>query len=256
VSHILAISGMNLSLMMLIVWGLALFLPMPRFLKVGLAAAIMWGYVWVIVFPVSAVRAAWFWTFALLALSSGSLVGLPAIFLLAVLVMVSVSPQVVWDIGFQLSVSAVAGMWLATFMTRGRGPGWLPKWIWFTALATLGATVTTWPIVAYHFGIVSFVSLFANVLIVPAVAPFMVLSLLALPAGALNPLVGSVLSFPIHLLWVWMTGVARVLAHVPGAAMMDVYLPRWFLPVYYLAGFALVILILKHQHRNWREMWE
>lgn len=255
VSHILAISGMNLSLLTVLIWGVSFLIPLPRMVRTLAVLVLLWFYVWLIIFPVSAVRAAWFWTFALVALQLRRLVGLPTIFVLAVLTMVSVNPQIIADVGFQLSVSAVAGMWLAAFVTSTWRPRRLPTWLTLTALATGGATLTTWPIVAYHFGIISFISALANILIVPTVGPFMVIALLALAAQFLAPPVALIISLPVHLLWRWMTAVANILARFPGAALTDVSVPVWFLPVYYVAGFVLVVLVLRHQHRTWREIW-
>ncbi|MEK7557044.1 MAG: ComEC/Rec2 family competence protein, partial [Patescibacteria group bacterium] len=216
VTHILAISGMNLSLLTVAILGLSFLLPLKPGARTMLVIALMWLYVWLIVYPISAVRAAWFWTLALAGLQLRVLVSLPTIFLLAVAAMVTLDPRIILDIGFQLSVSAVAGMWVAGFLTPrfAKEKKWLPRWLRVTILATVGATITTWPIVTYHFGIISLVSLPANILIVPPVSAFMILSLLAIATSFFPPL-GLVLSFGVRVLWQWMTGVASILAAWP-----------------------------------------
>lgn len=250
VSHILAISGQNISLLAGLLYLIALVLPIGPWTRTLLIAGLLWTYIALIGAPISAVRAAFFWTMALLAFRLQMLVSLTTIIILTTAIMASYNPQVLADIGFQLSAGAVAGIGLALFLFSTRNN--------FTdgLLVTAGATAATWPIIAHTFGNFSVSSLLANLLVLPAASliqiialPTLLISFSSLPAALLG-------SFIVHLAWLWMDWVTRLLAAIPYSFIQNIALPNWFFAVYYIALVLLCIIILNNQRRSWREVWE
>jgi competence protein ComEC len=138
----------------------------------------------------------------------------PALMGGAVLGLLALNPTLVFSIGFQLSVAATAGMSLLAVPLAGR-LNRLPSWLALPAGTTLGAQAGVTPLLLYHFGLVPTVTILANLLAFPAVAPSM---LLGLVAGALSlvwlPLgfvVAGVALLPLRYLeW-----LARTLARSP-----------------------------------------
>src|SRR6185436_9047359 len=125
---------------------------LPGYVRAVLLIAVMWFYIAFIHWPVSATRAVFFWTLALVGFELRQLVSLATVIILTVAMMVTFNPLVLQDIGFQLSVGAVIGIAIATLVSR-RLPRAVHEYgIFELALASLGATVATWPIIAYHFG--------------------------------------------------------------------------------------------------------
>jgi predicted membrane metal-binding protein len=55
------------------------------------------------------------------------------------------------------------------------------------------ATCVVTPLIAYHFGVVSLISIPANLLVVVAVTPVVVLAMLALPIALISPALGGAL---------------------------------------------------------------
>ena len=106
-------------------------------------------------------------------------------------------PQVPWDVGFQLSFAATLGLVLyAQPMQDGFANLLSRRWPRSTArkiaapvgefvLFTFAAQITTLPIMAYHFGSVSWVAFLANPAILPAQPPIMTLGGLALILGVI-----------------------------------------------------------------------
>jgi competence protein ComEC len=140
--------------------------------------------------------------------------------LLAAAVTLTLEPRTAGDPGWQLSFAAVVAILLLTTPVarslRARGiPGPLAE----AAALTIGATLGTAPLLAFHFERVSLVSLPANVLAVPAVAPVMWLGMLAVAAGALvEPaavLINAVSQFPLA----YIGALAHVAAQVPAASV-------------------------------------
>jgi competence protein ComEC len=107
-------------------------------------------------------------------------------------VMAVINPQVLWDVGFQLSFAATLGLilyaspledWAVRVISRFASPEKAKKVagpISAYLLFTLAAQLTTLPIMAYHFGRVSLIALLANPFILPAQPAVMVLGGLAL----------------------------------------------------------------------------
>lgn len=256
-SHILAISGLNISLLAGMVWLLARFVPVrPAWRAVGVAA-LMWAYVFSIGAPVSAVRAAWFWTLLLGALNAHALVSLPTVLLLTVVAITANRPAVMQDVGWQLSVAAVAGIFGAFVLLRPY-LGRLGRWRWLVGLVvtTLGAQVATAPVQLWHFGSLSLIAPLANVLVVPVVPLFLVVGLLVAGAGHVVPIVALWLGLVAHALAAWMEAVTAVFARLPGMYLEDWHITGATVATYYVAVAAGVSLCLRGQGRRWREIWE
>ena len=108
-------------------------------------------------------------------------------------------PGLARDAGFALSVAATAAIVLLApgWSRRLRERGW-PSVVADALAVSAAAGLATAPIVAGLFGTVSLVSLPANLLAAPAVAPATVLGLLAAVVGVLVPPLADAL--------VWLAG--------------------------------------------------
>lgn len=254
VSHILAISGFNLTLVAGGLWGLAWLLPLPSWAVVVLVSGLVWGYVALVGAPVSAMRAAWFWTLVLAGVRVKWLISPLTVMLLTVAVMITIDRNVVFEVGFQLSLAAVAGIWLAWFVSKPLAQK-IPKILRAILVSTIGATLATAPIVAYHFGIVSFTTIVANIFIVPATVAFTYLGFIGLFVHYIFPPLALVLSFGVHVIWQLMDFVTSFLAQVPGLTLTEVSVPFIILPVYYGIIVWLVMWWMCRQGRTWREVW-
>ncbi len=119
------------------------------------------------------------------------------------------NPNLLWDIGFQLSFAATLGLivyagpweetfgaWLAGKLSPNlarRLVGPVSEYV----LLTMAAQLTTLPLIVYHFQRLSLVSLPANIAILPAQPPVMVLGGLSVLLGALLSPVGQVLAYAV-----------------------------------------------------------
>ncbi len=106
-------------------------------------------------------------------------------------------PQVPWDVGFQFSFAATLGLVLyaqpmqdgfANLLSRRMEKSKARKIaapVGEYILFTFAAQITTLPIMAYHFGAISWVAFLANPTILPTQPPTMTLGGLALILGVL-----------------------------------------------------------------------
>ena len=185
VSHVLALSGLHLSLLFaLFQWIVLRRMPLGT-RRYGLAAVVgvvlMWGYVLVAGMPLSLVRAAVMFTlvqgFAIFQRRSISVANL-ALAATAILVW---QPQALFDVGYQLSVVAVLSI-LVFVPHLPCPPRWrryaLVRYLYALTVVSVVAQVGTAPLVAYHFHTIALYGLLGNMVAVPAASLLLLLGLL------------------------------------------------------------------------------
>jgi competence protein ComEC len=219
-SHILAASGQNVALL------LALALPLLTFAGAGLqvrltvALALIALYVPLAGAGPSIQRAGVMGA----ATTVAALAGRPAsrwyALLLAAAATLLLNPRAVGDPGWQLSFAAVVAIALATpaIVVRLRRRGVPPAAAEAVAMA-FAATLGTAPLLAFHFEQFSVVSLPANVVAAPAIAPVMWLGMLAAAVGQLDAAIAFPLNAVNAYLLAFVGAVARTAAGVPHASI-------------------------------------
>ncbi|HLM05259.1 MAG TPA: ComEC/Rec2 family competence protein [Blastococcus sp.] len=212
-------SGANVAIVLTgVLWPLRR-RALDRRVQALVAAPVLAGFVVLAGGGASVVRAAAMGAVALLALAAGRpRAALPALGA-AVCVLLFVDPGLARDAGFALSVAATAAIvllapgWSRTL--RGHG---CPAVLGDALAVSAAAGLATAPLVAGLSGTVSLVSLPANLLAAPAVAPATVLGLIATLVAPVAPPLADVL---VHLAgWPtrWLVLVAGRAADVPDAA--------------------------------------
>lgn len=258
VSHVLAISGLHISLLAGMVVGLFTLLPISPIVRTILVILLLWMYVMFIGAPISAVRAVCFWTIALLALRFHLLISLPTVILLAVTILLSINPLLVEEVGFQLSVSAVTGIFLVLFVTRNLVSRCRGAYRFFVSsiLVSLGATLATAPLVVYHFENIALVGILANVLIVPVIPFVLMLSMASVVVSTVNMSVATVIAYLLHMLIKWMMIVTEKLSALSWLYIENISVTGWFVGSYYLCLIVLCVILMRWQKRSWREVWQ
>jgi competence protein ComEC len=187
-AHLTAVSGANVAIVVALVLVPLRSRGSDRRLQAAVAALAIVGFVVLARPGASVLRAAAMGAVGVLALASGrSRAAVPAL-AATVVVLLLVRPALATDGGFALSVAATAAIvvlapgWSRSLRRRGV---WRPV---ADALAVSAAAgLVTAPLVAALSGVVSLVSLPANLLAAPAVAPATVLGLLAAVVSPVLP---------------------------------------------------------------------
>jgi competence protein ComEC len=196
-AHLLAISGLHLSIMAGIMLSIGIWLfGKKRHIYIWLALGVIWFYAIITGFnpPIvrGAIMASLFLSAELLGRQRTAITSLA----LAAAVMVGIDPPVLLDAAFQLSFLAMAGLIFLAPPLTSLGRRAVKATLGEKGLAvslgnivsdgfsvTLAATITVWPLIGYYFGVVSLVGPLATFL-----------ALLALPAiiviGAVAGIVG------------------------------------------------------------------
>lgn len=169
VSHIVVLSGYNLSLVAKILEKVFSFLPFLWSVWAGVIGIIL--FTLMAGAPAAAVRAAIMAISMLLAQSYGRAYTAGAAILFAVVLMVFWNPYIlVFDLGFQLSFLATIGIIYLTPLISDLLKKVSAKWGMRELLSsTLGAQIAVTPWILYKIGAFSVVALPANLLILPLV---------------------------------------------------------------------------------------
>jgi competence protein ComEC len=168
--------------------------------------------------------------------------------------MLALEPRVAADVGWQLSFAAVLGILLLAAPLREAIVARLGAAGWRRALAdgtamTLSATLATAPLIAFHFGELSTTTLFANLLVLPAVAPAMWLGMLAAAAGQIPGFPIEVLNAVDAPLLAYVAQIAAWLGR-PSWASVNVRIGLAGLATSYLAIAAATVLVLRFGRRR------
>jgi competence protein ComEC len=261
-AHILAISGSNISIVAGILLSIGIWLfGRRRSIYILFALLGIWLYVMLSGMQPPAVRAAIMASLFLAALHLGRQKSMATALAFAAAVMVVIQPSVLWDVGFQLSFLAMAGLiflWppLQTIsrglIERALGDGKLASFgnlLGDSFTVGLAALLATWPLIAYYFDFVSLVSLPATLLALPVLPFIIVICTLSAVLGLFVSPLAAVVGW---LAWLFLTYMIKVVEFSAGLplASMDVRMPGAWVWGYYVA--LLVVLLLGNKQNWWQ----
>lgn len=241
-SHLLAISGLNVALIAAVL--VALLSKFTGRRKAYLISVVVIAlYAALSGFQASACRAALMFALFAWTRSSGRNEDLFPVLLLSMALLFFVSPGFISDVGFWLSYTAVLGLY---FLAEpiGETLHFLPGFLRENLSVTLAANIGTLPILVFVFHGVSLLSPVANILVIPF---FNLLTGLAMLEFVLLPLVPPALLLPleifIRLLFRISKALASWLSYLPSSFLKLSDIPEYFVfPAYLLLCFLLVFL--------------
>jgi competence protein ComEC len=256
--HIIAVSGMNITIIATMIMGMMLWAGFFRSHAFYLTIFFIILFVAMIGFPPSAVRAGIMGGLFLLAAHVGRLSSASRAIVAASAVMVAINPLLLrFDTGFQLSFAAMMGIIVfGEFFEKKLSR--VPNWGLFPLRKTLGMTFAaqlgTAPVLLLYFDTFSFITPLTNILVVPLTSPLMMITIIF-------AIVVSFISFAaIPLGWIlWLSAsfiifVTETFAKVPFGSV-DLYgsLTRWTLFFMSIGGMWFVLRRMARERRMQKE---
>ena len=225
-AHIVAVSGQNVVLLIVLVLAACALTGVPLRARLVLAAAVVILYVPLAGGGPSIQRAGVMGVAGLIA----ALAGRPArrwyALLLAAAATLVVNPRAAGEPGWQLSFAAVAALLVGATPLKEAFARRLPAPLAEATAITVAATVGTAPLMALYFEQLSLAALPANLLAAPAIAPVMWLGVLAGLAGQLAPALALPFTALTAPLLVYVQAVAHVTASTPVSSVRAPRRPR------------------------------
>jgi len=245
-THIIAISGYNITI--IIVFVMAALKGLPRRIAFAVAVAAIILFTLFVGASPAVVRASIMGILGLLALNTGRQSNIHLTVLWSAGFMVLWNPKILWwDVGFQLSFAAVLGLiYVAPLFDKYAQK--LPETMGIREALqmTLSAQVMALPIIIYNFERLSLIAPLANLLVIFAIPPAMLFGFLAVLASFLFE--GMSLIFG-YVTWGILNYIIKVIEWMAAVPYASVDLPGmrlWMMFGYYV----LLILILSLFHKR------
>lgn len=250
-THIVVVSGYNLTVV-------ATLLQLLTAKRLRRSLSLLVSLTGVVAFTLMAgatppvLRAAIMVTMTLLARAVGRESDALTSLLFTAALLLGVSPLTLWDVSFQLSFLATLGLVvLAPPMERLLQR--LPLALGAIVATSLAAQIMTAPVIALNFHRLSLISPLANVLVQPAIAPFMAVGAITAVAGLTGHIAVRLIGWLTWLVGAYMVGVMDRLATLPYASVAVSVVPAADQPallVTYFAVVALVFFVATHVSRQ------
>ncbi len=238
VRHITAISGMHIVILSQILLWLGIFLGLYRGQAFYFALGVLWGYILLIGFQPSAIRAGIMGSAFLFCQKIGRQKAAFNTLVLAAAIMLLFSPLLLrQSVGFQLSFLATLGIiYLTPFFANLLQKIKILKDLNLSSLLgmTFGALTSTLPVLIYNFGYLSLVTPLTNILIIPFLPCLMGLGFCFLLLGAIWEPIGWILSLPVWLLLSYLTSIINFFSQISWASM-TFRIPWFWLPICYFS---------------------
>ena len=214
-THLLAVSGENVAMVLVVVAFLLRLASAGRRTTIGAMAVCVLSFCAITRFEPSVLRAGAMTAIALTGMAIGARRVATTVLAAATVALIAYDPFLIYEVGFQLSVLATLGILvIAPRIAEHLPNGKLAQ----AAAITLGAQLAVTPLILVNFHQISLIAIGANLVAMPAVAPATVGGMAAAGLGALWRPLSAVALFtgpPIA----WMQWVAHALAQLPLASV-------------------------------------
>lgn len=250
-THLVAVSGANLAIVMGAIYFLTSAIGLRRNLRFTFSLLAMAGYVLVVGPESSVLRAATMAIFVLVGIWVGR--GSKPLYSLswAVIFLLCIDPGLAVDYGFGLSAFATAGLvllatrWFEILRTK------MPDWLALGVAASSSAQLWTTPILLMLQPSLPLYSVLANLLVEPVVAPVTVLGIFGVCLAPFFPWATSLVTWVASIGTWWITFVASIISTWPLARLHFVQGAAGVgLAAGIVAGISLFNLINNHKIRR------
>ena len=256
-SHLLAISGLHVGVLMAIALAVAVRAMGRRWaIYLLLPLLLIWLYALVSGLPPSVLRAAIMGSVYLAALALGRPNSVLPALALSATVMVAFDPRALQQVSFQLSFAAMAGIALASpYLTlfspviarrSANLPTWVTPWLppllgWTATvlIVSIAATLATWPLVAFNFERIPLFGIFVTILALPALPLILAGGLATAVIGFLHPAIGLFFGW---IIWVPLSYLVELVSWAPGHTISGAWVGTGLVWTWYVVLGSLLLL--------------
>lgn len=255
IAHILAISGLHISLLGMSVYKVLLHLPLPKWCILFISGTFLVLYCLMVGVSASAFRALVMFSFFLVSKWLKRSYDMITAMAFSAMLWLMIWPGYLFDCGFQLSYAAIMGMGIIlpalTEIAGSVKVKWVRKII-IPFLPSLSVNLMTAPILIFHYHELSFFSIALNLIVIPLMAPLLLCAIGMLAAanvfGNISGILPMYCAVPVNIiLWIYEMG-CRILEVFPIGRKNIAPLPIWGLLLYYSILIVMTFLVKKKRH--------
>ena len=234
--HLLAVSGLHVGIVYLFInYLFSFFFKSNNFVRLVLTIFLLFFYAFITGFSPSVTRAVLM--FSLIQIGNIYLrhINVFNILALSAFIILLYNPLYLFHAGFWLSHLAVGGIVAFYPVIYGLVSFKFMVWrgVWSIISVSLAAQISTFPFSLWLFGAFPSYFLLTNLLLLPIMAPVLILAFFILATSSL-PLVNKVLGAPLYELLGYIEGSVRWIESLPGAYLMNVWVSLLLMVLIYL----------------------
>ncbi|HEX9916842.1 MAG TPA: ComEC/Rec2 family competence protein [candidate division Zixibacteria bacterium] len=239
--HLLAVSGSNVGLVVLIFLGFLRLLRVPRLYAAIVTLAVIIVFANLVQNEPSVVRAGIMAGVALVGLLLYKNLDALNIVSFAALLILVYSPLLLFDVGFQLSFVSVFGIiwftpkmsrFISKFILQANKNLW--RWVIYPSIVSLAVELAVIPLVAYYFNFVPLVTVVANLVIVPLAGLSVFMGCLIIFLGIFSIHLASLAGWAGNLILNSTIYLLNFFAHLPVSRLKVASPSLFFMFNYYL----------------------
>ncbi len=267
-AHLLAISGLHLTILTGILLSLGIWLFGRRHnIHIWLTLGIIWLYALLTGLHPPIMRAAIMVSLFLAAELLGRQRHTFTALTFAAALMVTFTPQLLWQASFQMSFAAMAGLvFISPILQAGAdrlvsktpdadgAASGLVNTVTSSFSATLGAVIAVWPLIAHYFGIVSLAAPLTTLLALPVLPATIVTGFLAAFTGLVFLPGAQVIAWLTWLCLSYLLLVVNVFGSLPLSYLETGPINTGLIAGYYLV-LAAALWIFSRQRTVWSGLW-
>lgn len=245
ITHIIAISGFNITIIIVILMNTGTALRINRKKMIWLIALGLIFFVILTGASASVVRAAIMGFIVALAKHLGRTGNVRNVLILSAVIMTTVNPKIlVWDAGFQLSFISTIGLiyFSPILMKVGK---WLPETFGLreNTVSTLSAIIFTLPFILFQFGRLSIVAPIVNMLVLPIIPLAMLIGFFQVLFAYLWLPLGEIIGWFSWLLLGYVIKIVDIFAKLSWASV-EIEVEWWTALLMYILLFTMIIIFI------------
>jgi competence protein ComEC len=237
-SHIIAISGLHISLLSSLLLGFLILIGLKRKTAFYFILFFLFFYLFLVESPASAIRATLMSVLSISALTFGQLYDMSRILFLIGLLMLFINPLFLWaDLGFVLSFLAVVAIIyiypiISSFLIKIFSKNERKQSIINIISITISVQLLSAPILISNFKQFSVLAILGNLFILWIIPIIMTLSLVALLISFLFPFLSQLLFLLLDLLLKYILFINHFLSIIPGVSI-EINIWPWYCSIIY-----------------------
>ena len=199
VTHVLAVSGMNVAIIYVVLEFFLRFLNRKRWgilIQTIIILAGVWGYAFITGLSASVLRAAAMFSFIMIGKSLNRNANIYNTLAASAFVLICYNPSLVYDVGFQLSYAAVFSIVYFHPFIYGLHyfKFWIADQIWLMLTVSMAAQIGTIPFLLHYFHQFPTWFLLANLMVIPLVTVILYLSFIVFAVAPIIPVLGIIMT--------------------------------------------------------------
>lgn len=251
--HILCVSGLHVGIIYLIISFLLRKLSNTRrdlILKTFILFISIWVYAFITGLSPSVVRSATMFTFVNIGQNYGRRVNVIGSISSSAMALLLVNPNLLFDLGFQLSYSAVFSI---VILQKHIVNLWSPLngflyWTWNLIAVSIAAQIGTAPLTIYYFHQFPNFFIFTNLIVIPAAYLIIVLGLVVLLFSFI-PIVSSFLGSVLSYSLLGLNSAITFIEHLPFAVSRNLYISLPLLLIIALLIISISYWLIKQKRK-------